>query len=229
MIEVIGEILPLAIGLALSPFPLIAITLLALSERGRGPGVAFLFGRFITATILVFVCAELSEALEKSGQTEPVVAVLRVIVGLTLLWLAVRKWGKRPGPDEDPVLPKWMDGLEEMGAVKSLGLSIILMAANPKELLFLVGAGLTIGAAELSLGETVVVVLAYVILACATVAAPVVIMLFGGETARAKLDSFRTWLVRNNAAVMSVVLIVIGAVLIGGGLSELAAVFPALP
>jgi hypothetical protein len=50
---------------------------------------------------------------------------------------------------------------------------------------------------------------------------PVVLALVAPRRAEIALTAFRGWLIRNTATVTAVVLLVIAAVLIGGGLSEL--------
>jgi hypothetical protein len=42
--EAIGEILPLAVGVAISPIPVIAVILMLFSDRARSKGLAFLLG-----------------------------------------------------------------------------------------------------------------------------------------------------------------------------------------
>jgi hypothetical protein len=82
-------------------------------------------------------------------------------------------------------------------------------------------AGTTIGAAHLSGGGDVVAVVVFTVIAASTVAIPVI----GYMTARSKmtgpLESLRDWLTQNNATVMAVLLLVIGVVLLGKGISGL--------
>jgi hypothetical protein len=89
---------------------------------------------------------------------------------------------------------------------------------NPKNLLMAVGAGVAIGGTPLSIGETVLVVAIFTVIAGATVAAPVAAYLAASSRMRAPLESLRRWLVHNNTAVMAVLLLVIGVVMIGKGL-----------
>jgi hypothetical protein len=83
------------------------------------------------------------------------------------------------------------------------------------------GAGSTIGAAHLPGGEDVVAVAVFTLIAASTVAAPVI----GYLTARSKmagpLDSLRSWLIHNNSTISAVLLVVIGVVLLGKGISGL--------
>ena len=42
--QALGQVLPLAVGVALSPIPIIAVILMLFSERATVNGLAFLFG-----------------------------------------------------------------------------------------------------------------------------------------------------------------------------------------
>ena len=220
MLDAIAAILPLAVGAALSPLPIVAIVLLLMSG-GRASGVAFLIARFVVVLALVGVFSFLAESIELAQETSPIMAILRILVGLALAVLAVRKLRGRAGSDEDPELPGWMVRIEGASVGKSIRLAALVSLANPKELLFGIGAGLTIGAAELPYGETAAVVVIYAVIACVSAAVPVVLALVAPRRAEIALTAFRGWLIRNTATVTAVVLLVIAAVLIGGGLSEL--------
>jgi hypothetical protein len=75
----------------------------------------------------------------------------------------------------------------------------------------------------LSAGDEMVVVAVFVVIAVATVAAPVVVARATGSRAQHLLDSMKTWLTANNATVMAVLLLVIGVVLIGKAISGFSA------
>jgi threonine/homoserine/homoserine lactone efflux protein len=222
MLQALGAMLPFAVGIATSPFPIVAVVLLTLSSRGKAAGVVFLVVRVLAVLVTAGVAAAVSDLIEQEGgAASPVMAVVRIAVGVTLIVLAVRKWGGRPSADQEPKLPKWMGALDGATPGRSALLSLALSIGNPKELLLNIGAGLAIGNVALPIGPTIGAVAVYTVIACATVAAPVVAVLVAAERVRVPLESSRAWLVRNNAVIMSGILLIIGAVLIGGGIGEL--------
>jgi threonine/homoserine/homoserine lactone efflux protein len=221
MLDVLGETLPLAVGIALSPLPILAVVLLLVSPSSRA-GPAFLAGRLAGVTLVVGLFAAMSDVVERSsGGPSPVVAAARIVVGGALAFLAVRKWSRRPGPEEEPELPGWMSSIEDSTAARGFRLAFLLSIANPKELLLGIGAGFAVGSAGLPLGATMVAVLIFTLIACLSVGTPVVAFLLAGERMAGPLESARTVLVRHNAAIMSVVLLIIAAALIGGGIADL--------
>ncbi|WP_429635884.1 GAP family protein, partial [Staphylococcus aureus] len=125
-----------------------------------------------------------------------------------------------PAPGETAALPKWMSAIDSLTAGRGFVLAFILAAVNPKNLLLAAGAGVAIGTAGLSAGSTTVVVLIFVVVAASSVAIPVIGYLVAADRMRGPLDGLRDWLVRNNATVMAVLLLVIGVVLIGKGIGS---------
>jgi threonine/homoserine/homoserine lactone efflux protein len=99
-------------------------------------------------------------------------------------------------------------------------LGFLLSAVNPKNLLMAISAGLIIGGANLSLGDTTVVIVVFVLLAACTVLVPVVGYLIASARMAGPLDSLRGWLVGNNATIMAVLLLVIGVSVIGKGIAS---------
>ena len=221
MVEAFGTALPVAVAVALSPFPIIAVVLVLLSPTGRAAGLAFLAGRVVGVALVVGVFAAISDLVERSDEASPMVAVARVLVGASLVVLAVRKWPGWPRTKRESQLPGWMSAIEGSSPGRAARVAFLLSVANPKELLLGVGAGITIGSAGLPLGATLAVAAAYTVIACLSVAAPVFAFLVAPERLRGRLEELRVLLIRHNAAIMSVLLLVIGAALIGAGLSDL--------
>ena len=105
-------------------------------------------------------------------------------------------------------------------AIKGLGLGFLLSAVNPKNLLLGISAGVIIGDANLSLGDAVVVIVVFALVAGCSVLIPVVGYLIASARMAGPLDGLRQWLVDNNAAVMAVLLLVIGVAVIGKGIAS---------
>ncbi|MEP7764304.1 GAP family protein [Sanguibacter sp. 25GB23B1] len=221
MLDVLGEAFPLAMGIALSPLPTIAIVLVLLAPPGRRGGTAFLAARLVAVGAVVGLFAVVSDVAERSGDAAPAVAVTQVIVGAALLLVALKTWRGRPRGGVEPDLPGWMSSIEGRTPGQSAQLAAVLTLANPKELLLAIGTGVAIGSGGLPIGQTVVVAAVLTAVACINVIAPVVAFLLAGERVRAPLSSARAALVRHNATIMSIVLVAIAALLVSGGIADL--------
>ncbi|MCI0158452.1 GAP family protein [Leifsonia shinshuensis] len=218
----IGDTLPLALGIAISPIPIIAAILMLLSPKARGTSVGFLIGWVLGIVVAVVVFTLLSGLIPASdpNATKPISGTIKLILGALLLLLALRQWRSRPKDGEAAALPKWMGAIDSMTAGRGFVLAFILAAVNPKNLLLAAGAGVAIGTAGLSAGSTTVVIVVFALVACCSVAIPVIGYLVAADALRGPLDSLRGWLVQNNATVMAVLLLVIGVVLIGKGIAS---------
>nr|WP_279388344.1 GAP family protein [Novosphingobium sp. PhB57] len=97
-----------------------------------------------------------------------------------------------------------------------------MYAANPKNLTVGISAGVVFGAANFSGGAAVTVAVLYVLLASSTVLVPVSAFLLAWQRVKPWLDEMRDWLTQHNAAIMSVLLLVIGMMMAGKGLIALA-------
>lgn len=217
----IGDILPLALGIAISPIPIIAAILMLLSPKAKVTGTGFMLGWIIGIVVAVTVFTLLSSIIPASdpNASKPIQGTIQLVLGALLLLLAVGQWRKRPKKGEDPVLPKWMQAIDQVKFPMAFGLGFLLSALNPKNLIMAVGAGTAIGAAGLSGGENAIVIAIFTVIAASTVAVPVIGYLFAADKLRDPLNALREWLGKENAVIMAVLLLVIGVSLIGKGIA----------
>lgn len=222
MNSVIGEILPLALGIAISPIPIIAAILMLLSPKARGTSVGFLIGWVLGVVVAVVVFTLVSALLPAAGDegSQPVAGVVKLVLGAALLLMAARQWRSRPTGDAEPPLPKWMEAIDSMTTARGLLLGFALSGLNPKNLLLGAAAGVSIGSAGLSVGAAMVAIIIFTVIAASTVAVPVIAYLAASSRMARPLEALRAWLVHNNATVMAVLLLVIGVVLIGKGIGS---------
>lgn len=222
MNQVIGDILPLALGVAISPVPIIAAILMLLAPRARGTSVGFLAGWVVGIAVAVTVFTLLASVIPAADPdaSRPVAGTIKILLGLALLFLALRQWRGRPKVGAQAVLPKWMEAIGDMTAGRAFLLAFALAAVNPKNLLLAAGAGVLIGGAGASAGESTVAIAVFIVIAASSVAIPVIAYLVAAERMSAPLESLRVWLVDHNAAVMAVLLLVIGVVMIGKGIGS---------
>lgn len=210
---VIGSVLPLAVGVAVSPIPIIAAILMLFSARAGSTSTGFLIGWIAGIVVAVGLFTALAGGIG-GGQQAAWVAWTQLALGVLLLVVGVRQWRGRHGQHGTP---KWMSAIDRMSFGKALGLGVALAAINPKNLLLAAAAGLAIGSAGLTLGSDIVAIAIFTVIAACTVAIPVIAYAVAKDRMRAPLDEAKTWLQANNATVMAVLVLVIGVVLIGKG------------
>jgi hypothetical protein len=219
----ISEVLPFAIGIAISPVPIIAIILILFSDRARVNGPTFLAGWVIglaAVSAVVYLVADAANAGSDSSSSDSI-SWGKVVLGVLLLGLARRNYAKRPKPGEAATLPGWMATVESITPVRAFGLALLLSVVNPKNLVLAVGAAAGLGQLGLDTEDAVVALAVFVAVASMSILFAVVYEFAGGDKARASLDEMKVWLTEHNAAVMAVLFLVFGVVLISQGIGLL--------
>src|SRR5215211_487366 len=189
--RVLGDLLPLAVGVAISPIPIIAVILMLLAPEAGGTSAGFLAGWVVGIVGATTLFLLLAGTVDLGSSDEPSAAVswVKLGLGVLLLLLAARQWQGRPQPGAEPALPKWMAAIDEFTAGKAVGLGLALSAVNPKNLLMCVAAGTTIAAGGLSGGQEVWSVAVFTLIAASTVAVPVAAYAIGRKRMAAPLES----------------------------------------
>ena len=221
--EAIGQSLPLAIGVALSPVPIIAVVLMLTTSRARANGPAFVLGWLLGLGVVgavVLALAGPGEASE-SGQPATWVSWVKLLLGVLLLLIAARQFRGRPREGEEAPLPKWMGAIERFKAGAALGGGAALAGANPKNLLLAIGGAAAIAQTGIAGGQQVIAYAVFAVIGTLGVAAPVVIYFAMGRRSAEVLGRLKDWMGDNNAVIMAVLCLVIGMKLIGDGISGL--------
>jgi hypothetical protein len=221
--EAIGQSLPLAIGVALSPVPIIAVVLMLTTSRARANGPAFVLGWLLGLGVVgavVLALAGPGEASE-SGQPATWVSWVKLLLGVLLLLVAARQFRGRPREGEEAPLPKWMGAIERFKAGAALGGGAALAGANPKNLLLAIGGAAAIAQTGIAGGQQVIAYAVFAVIGTLGVAAPVVIYFAMGRRSAEVLGRLKDWMGHNNAVIMAVLCLVIGMKLIGDAISGL--------
>src|SRR5262245_13710997 len=114
--EAIAQVLPLALGVALSPIPIVAIVLMLAAKRASLNGTAFVAG-WLVGLVLVGAIV-FTVAGPQAGDTQLVPATwinaVELVIGGFLLCLAAEQWRARPAAGRAPMSPKWLDALDKL-------------------------------------------------------------------------------------------------------------------
>ncbi len=220
----ISAVLTFAIGVAISPIPIVAVILMLFSDRARVNGPAFLLGWVLALAVVstvVYVLAHDGNVATSSTASDSV-SWGKIALGVLLLAFARRNWRKRPAPGEEPAMPAWLATIESVSPAKAFGLGVVLAAVNPKNLILTLGAAAGLAQVNgLTTSDAVVATVVFVVIASLTIAGPVVYALVGGARAKASLDGAKVWLSAHNAAVLAVLFLVFGVDMIAKGLPPL--------
>lgn len=208
-------IVPLGVAAALSVFPILAVVLLLLSPNPIPASVGYLAGWSAGLLVLVTLFA-LGARLIPPSTTErmpPWAHVVEIALGVLLvaagIWRTVA--GRRRETPASP--PSWTKAMDNVGPRRAFAFGLA-MNVRPKNLAIALAAGLAIGSASLSVVGSSVTVLIFTAVAISTVAALVLAYVLGSHSVRPRLERLSGWLVANSSLVLSISVVLIGALLI---------------
>jgi threonine/homoserine/homoserine lactone efflux protein len=218
--EAVGELLPAAVAVALSPIPIVAVVLVLHSPRARSNGLAFAAGWISGLTaVSVIVVLIVSGASDPGSEAATGVNWLMAAIGALFLVMAARLWKNRPKPGEVAAMPGWMASIDSVSPKRALLLGVALSAANPKNLALTVAASAAIADAGLDGTDTAIAVATFVAIGSSTVVGAVAFYLAAPRTAERPLAAVKQFMSDNNTTIMMVILTLLGAKLLGDALA----------
>lgn len=235
--ELILALVPVVLGVVLSPLAIMALVAVLLSRNARANGIAYLIGWFVGLAGLVALCLWLFRLFAVHELSEPPlwVPVVRLILGLFLTAAAV--WVYRKGrahivqmaaaasPKDvvaaSPQLPGWLHSVESFRPGRTLLLGLGLFILNPVDASCAVIAALDISLADVSTSSGVWVAAIFVVIGTLPIAVPVIYVVVRGAAAQPLLDRVRTWISGNTHVLNAALLLVIGALQLEKGIAAL--------
>src|SRR4051812_21968532 len=111
--QAIGDLLPSAVGVALSPIPVVAVILMLGTPKARTNGPAFALG-WVAGLVIVSAVVLLAAngASDSSSAAATTVNWSQVAFGAIFISMGLRQWRKRPRKGTEPEMPKWMAAID---------------------------------------------------------------------------------------------------------------------
>jgi threonine/homoserine/homoserine lactone efflux protein len=216
MAQLILDVLPFAIGVFASPLPVIITIVMLFTPNPRLTTMVYVVTWVCGLVAVTVLFTVLAGAFEGPGEASWL-PWLRIVIGALLLAMGVKLWRGRA----ERRSPKWLTALLDSGPKQAVRYGILMSAANPKELLMALAAGVVLGSADASSTSVVVALVVFVAVGAASVAGPFLVFLAGGNRSLEFLETAREWLQRNNAVVAAVVFMALGLWLLLGGILKL--------
>ena len=217
---VLGQLIPLALVVAMSPVTIVpAIVLVLQSDRARPTGLAFMSGWLfgLAATTAVFV--QVPRLVDGLNRPAPAWAAwVRIGAGVLLLALGLWRWLTRQQVTRQP---QWLSRLGRLSPTGAGAIAVGLILVNPKVLLMNAAAGLVIGTASLGGPGTWLAVAYYTAIAGSSVLIPILGYAIAGQRVDHRLERLKLWMERQHAVLMAGFLVVIGLLLVFTGIGAL--------
>ncbi len=216
------ELLPLIIGAAVVPVPIMIVLLLLSNRGGLAKGAAFVAGailvRLAQGIAFGWIFAGDPAATTEAGGNL-IVSTLLIVIGVLMLINAFKKWTKEADPDEPP--PKWMASLGNLSALMAFGMGVAVVLLSGKQWVFTLGAIGVLEKAHFGPPTSAGLFLSYVLGAQVFGLVAVIASVLSPERANRAIFAVRTWLERNSRPVFIAVYLVFGLFFLYKGISAL--------
>jgi hypothetical protein len=211
-----------ALGLAVaftSPVSVVTVIVLLSMPSGRRRALAFVFGWLIAiaaiGAIAIFVLHG-QDFSSKNSTPSRAASALEILLGSLLLLWAVVAYRRRKPSTKAASEPKWLSRVEGTHwllavAVGAIMLSYALSLAAASEIL----------KANVSSLDAAAAIVVFSLTSIVTVAAPIVVAVAAPDRSAQRLAAWKAWLLGNSRSVVLVVLMVVAALLIVRGISDL--------
>lgn len=218
MIQSISGLLGPAVGIAISPLPIVGLVLILLSNEARKNSLGYTLG-WLLGNAGGFLIGALLFSGASDASSDPGMAqiIIKLLLGAGLVFLAVKKFmSLKQNAGAAPKTPKWFDSIATLSIGKAFMLAVILSLVNPKNLALSLAAGT--GFAALDQGTTALIIntVVFMILAGVTIMVPTALFFVKGESLKPALDTLQVWLIGHNDIIMAVMLLILGVNVISG-------------
>jgi hypothetical protein len=222
--ELLAQVLPLALGAAVSPVLVIAVVAILSGPRSMSRGAAFTAGvALVTVLVLGVGYLLIGATHHTAGHTRGPLGspTARVIVGALLLGLGLRLLLHRPAPKPGggPLMHRLTN--PDTPTAGFFGLGVGAMALNASSLVLLVAVVHEVSRANARTGTATIALVVVGLIAIAPAALPLLAARVGGDRTGAGIARAGDLLGRYGRLVIAVMLLVFGAQDLLQGLARL--------
>jgi hypothetical protein len=217
--SVLTKLIPLGVVIAVSPITVIPAVLVLHAPRPRPTSLAFLGGWLVGMAALTAAFVGASDLLGDLHQTPPKWASwLRVVLGLALIVFGVVRWLTRHRQGKTPA---WMRSFSKLTPLRAGVTGVVLTVVRLEVLILCAVAGLAIGTGGLGVAAGWVSGAVFVAVSSSTVAAPILAYVGAGGRLDDALERLKVWMEQNHAAMLAVILVLIGLLVFYNGVHAL--------
>lgn len=218
MSSALASVVVLGLGCAANPWGIMCATLLLDARRGHGVVWTYVLAwSGAISVVLIALLAGLGAIFESgSDGANTAVSWVELAIGLVLVGFGVKRLLQRQGEETPAETPRWLRAIENISYPAAFLLGIY-SATYP---LVIAAAG-EILRADTSSAETAALVVLFIVLGSSSVAAVAALGTFAPRRSAAFLNRMRAWVTAHNRAVITVILLALGALLAARGLEGL--------
>ncbi|MDO3650428.1 GAP family protein [Nocardia mangyaensis] len=237
MVSLALSLLPVALGIIMSPLAVIAVVAVLFSQRARVNSMAYLVGWVAGIVVSIGAAYAVLVALDVHDRLDPPLwlSILHLMLAAVLLvgaWYVYTRERKRlqalasarnPGEimDAAPQLPSILQSIEHFTPARSTLLGFALFVLNPIDVSCAIVAALTLRLSDTSMADQLGAAIVFVLFASSSIAVPVGMLLVLRDRAEPPLRSLRRFIAGNSKLLNVGLLVLIAVMQINKGLQGL--------
>lgn len=210
MFSAFGISLPIALGIAASPGPILALMILLMTPRAIPNSYSFLLGWFIGLMLVGTLVLHSPGLIETTGAPSLISAWIRISLGASFLLFSLFIVKNIPKKGEVVTPPKWLEKVDSFGFFQALIVGFIFSGPNIKNAAMVATGAVTIGGAGLSSHQELIVLFLFCVFASLGVLIPHTVFLLFRNTAESVFGNLKVWLLRNRVLILMIVLVIFG-------------------
>lgn len=214
--EIIKQLFTPAIGIAISPLPVVGLILILLGKGAKKNSFAYSVG-WVVGNLIAFIIGLLfmGTVAGTDGEISVFSRIIYGVLGALLLYISFRTFSKSLKNKGENSTPKWFDKMTSLNPKGALGLGMTLSGVNPKNFLLSLSAGATAGGVTQGTVDDVFATIIFAVIATSTIIIPTILYNTLGEKIKPFLEKLKIWLIANNDSIMAVMFLFIGLKMIG--------------
>ena len=219
MLEALIKSFPMAMGIALSPAPILAIIMLLMTKRAKISAPLFLLGWIIGLQIVGVIIILMPGVIADHGGMSDTTGTVKIIAGIVLLLLIIPIWIKKKKQEGKERIPKLFNNLDEFGVIKVFIIGFTFSALSFKNVALSASGAAHIHTTSLiDYFETLIGVFLFSIIASFTIILPILIYFLAPNKIEILLLKWRSWLIKYNKDILMLMLLVAGIMLVSIGI-----------
>jgi len=219
LIDALHKSWPMALGIAMSPGPVLAIIVLLMTPQAKTSAPSFLIGWLLGILGVGTFIILLPGVIASHGGISDTAGIVKIILGIVLLILIFPIWKNRPKTGELMKVPKVFQGIDNFGMTKSFIVGFLSSGLSIKNVaLSASGAAHIDATALIDYYETFIGLFLFSLAASFTLILPIIVYFIAPkEMERIGLE-LKTWLIKYYTIIIVTMLLVFGLLLIYIGL-----------
>ena len=221
MTDLVISLIPTALAGAVAPVLVLPTIFLLGTQKAIPNALAFAISALMLYVAIgaIGICIMGGRLSASEGDTLRISAIVSLVLGVMALLFAALQWRSAPGNEK--WIAQQVKGIEAIAPGKAFGLGLMMPLLGAKNLMVYIVCLNLIGAARLSVVDSLSAMSVVLLIFAPQVIVSIVIYMMVAERAAVFLSSIQNWVIQHNRAIGIGASLLVGIMMLSKGLAEL--------